>query len=215
MSFYLRLSYNSNNWTKPSGFEGKSVNPGNHENLYGFGFEEWFFNPRRFKSMIGGKKEHHFAYLEPLSEFDPSLQVQEDMVLYTLKWEGKTCTRYIVSRIKKDEWRFIDREEYLELKQINSNEVLEIRKELSSTMPFLKAGLVINRFNQQSEGNDYFGNSSNEHRLWNIEILKELKILMEPVTDELLCPDWHINTFKMFKLYYSKSEGWNHENCRK
>ncbi|MCX6210046.1 MAG: hypothetical protein NTZ59_11280 [Bacteroidetes bacterium] len=211
MAYYARMSYNSNGWQTPSGAQGKSPNAGNHEYDYGFGFEEWLFNKRRYKNKEG--KNCHFAYLEPLSEFDPLYQKNDDLILYTLQWEGNVCTRHIVLRLSKDDWRFIDREEYLELKEINNASILEMRRELAATMPVLSAGLVLNRFNQQKEGNNYNGNPTTENRLWNIEILKEVQPFMELVTEELPCPDWHISTFKMFRLYDSERGNFNHNNC--
>jgi len=213
MALYARMSFNNNGWITPSGKDGKSPNAGNHEHDYGFGFEEWFFNPRRFKSKNEGDKIHHYAYIEPLSDFDPLIQKEDDLVLYTIKWDGNVCSRYIVLRLKKDEWRFIEREEYLSLKEINNVSILEMRIELADTMPILCAGLVIKRFNQQKEGSDFSGNDSNEHRLWNIEILKKVEPLMEKVSQDTPCPDWHINTFRMFRLYDSERGKFNHENC--
>lgn len=205
MALYARMSFNNNGWNTPSGKEGKSPNSGNHEHDFGFGFEEWFFNKRRFKSKNGGKVKHHFAYLEPLSEFDPLFQNEEDLVLYTLKWdEDRSRTnRYIVLRLKKEDWRFIGSEEYLELKKNNNASILAMRRELAATMPVLSAGLVINRFNQQKEGNDYNGNSSEQHRLWNIEILKEIKVApdLQEITKKSSLPDRNILKRNYFKLY--------------
>lgn len=55
---YGRLTWNSNNWCKPSGCKGKSVSSTTFEGLYGFGLEEWLFDKR---SLIDN---HYYGYIE-------------------------------------------------------------------------------------------------------------------------------------------------------
>ena len=83
MALYARMSFNNNGWLTPSGSAGKSPNAGNHEYDYGFGFEEWFFNPRRFKDEHG--KDCHFAYLDPLRRRQRPNE-KNDLILYTLEY---------------------------------------------------------------------------------------------------------------------------------
>jgi len=210
MSFYLRLSYNSNGWQKPSGFEGKSINLGNHENHYGFGFEEWFFSKKRFLNAEG--ELCHFAYLDPLRDFDPVNNTKQDLVLYTIQHTNNGSDRYIVFKLKKDDWKFIDHVEYLNLKDINAQAIKDFKNDLSELMPLLRPNVILNRFEQQQNCLDWNGNHSEEHRLWNIQILKnDIEPIMELIDESTECPDRHIQNLQMFRLY--DSNNFNHQNC--
>lgn len=210
MSFYLRLSYNSKGWQKPSGFEGKSINKGNHENLYGFGFEEWFFSKKRFLNIQG--ELCHFAYLDPLRYFDSINDTKQDLVLYTIQHTNNGSDRYIVLKLKKDEWKFIDYKEYLNLKDINSVEITALKNDLVEIMPVLRSNAILNRFEQQVNCIDWNGNHSEDHRLWNIQILKkDIEPIMELINELTECPDKHIQNLQMFRLY--DSNNFNHQNC--
>lgn len=207
MPLYLRLSYNSNNWTRPSGFEGKSINPGNHENLYGFGFEEWFFSKNRFLNKQG--EFCHFAYLDPLRDFDSVNDTKQDLVLYTIQHTSNGSNRYIVLKLKKDEWRFIDHEEYLSLKDLNIQSIKAFKNDLIEIMPVLRSSVILNRFDQQQNCLDWNGNNSEEHRLWNIQILKnDIEPMMQLIKESTDFPDKHIQKLQMFKLY--DSNNFNH-----
>lgn len=56
-----RICWNDNDWKFPSGANGKSKTEGAYERDYGFGHEEWIFNPSR---VIDG---YHYSYLQPIS----------------------------------------------------------------------------------------------------------------------------------------------------
>ena len=56
-----RICWNTRNWKRPSGSEGKSSSPNTYENEQGFGHEEWLLDDR--KIMPDG---YHYAFLEPL-----------------------------------------------------------------------------------------------------------------------------------------------------
>ena len=98
---YARLSYNSNNWQKPSGPKGKSKSKSTFEAVSGFGFEEWIFD---FDKQIDG---YHYGYIEGFHEnskvkkyFDKPLK------LYTLKQnKSNRTTKYFVASIKK--WEYV------------------------------------------------------------------------------------------------------------
>ena len=219
MALYTRMSYNNNGWVTPSGAAGKSPNAGNHEYDYGFGFEEWFFNVRRFKDEHGN--DCHFAYLDPLRDFNPLIHNDgEELVLYTLqKMPNAPTQRFIVARIPKGHWRFITHERYQVLCGLNVAGINAMRDELlqAYNQPTYRQGLqwvtVEDRFIQQRNCQNEAGILTNTSRLWNLELLQPIKILMQPVTRTLPCPDWHINTFMMFQLYDSVNGDFNHENC--
>lgn len=212
MSYFLRLSYNTNNWELPSGHLFKSIHEGSHEFEFGFGFEEWLLNKRRFKDKNG--ESIHLGYLDPLRHFDQENMEKKDLVLYTLKNEQNQTRRFIVSKIAKSDWEFISSADYTILRVINGSAIQEIRSELLEAMPLLRSNLVMKRFNQQVDGQDYAGLENQEHRLWNISIKENaLKLIMEEVNSDTLCPDWHINNLQMFRLY--NSENFNHEKCLK
>jgi hypothetical protein len=210
MSYYLRLSYNSNSWQIPSGHEYKSQNSGAHEFEYGFGFEEWFFNTRRFKGKNG--ESLHLGYLDPLRHFDADNMEKKDLVLYTLQRVPSGTRRFIISRIVKDQWNYISSEEYQVLKENNSALIQDMKNELLESTPVLRSDIVIKRFDQQVECQNYISQPSAEHRLWNISINDAaINLINEEVNSNSPCPDWHINTLQMFKLY--DSERFDHKNC--
>lgn len=211
MAFYCRLSYNSNGWQIPSGHKGKSTNSNNHEFDYGFGFEEWLFNERRFND--GNGNTWHIGYVDPLRDFDPENQEKQDLVLYTLFNNGNGTNRFIVGKLSKEDWEFIDVNEYKLFVQNNPNHINLMREELREIMPNLRPNLVIHRFNQQLNMLDYQGNNNDEFRLFNIKILKNnLKPELIEVNDQTPCPDWHINQLQMFRLY--NSQNFNHQKCK-
>jgi len=219
MALYARMSFNNNGWITPSGSAGKSPNAGNHEYDYGFGFEEWFFNERRFRDEKGN--DCHFAYLDPLRDFSPLIHnEEEELVLYTLQRIPNVPTqRFIIARLPKGHWRFITHERYIPLRDINAAGINSMRDELSQAynQPTYRQGLqwdtVEDRFENQRDCRNEEGLPTNTSRLWNIELLQPIEQIKQLVTNELECPDWHINTFMMFQLYDSESPNWNHEKC--
>ena len=212
MAFYCRLSYNSNGWQTPSGFNGKSTNPNNHEFDYGFGFEEWLFNGRRFKDDNG--KNWHIGYVDPLRDFDHQNQVKQDLVLYTLLNNGNGTNRYVVCKISKDEWDYIDVNEYNTFVVNNPQHIQIMRQELINTMTILRPNIITNRFNQQLNMQSPLGVGNSEFRLFNIKFLNEdLKPNLVEINNLTPCPDWHINQLQMFRLY--NSQNFNHNNCKK
>lgn len=56
-----RICWNDNQWSRPSGRQGKSRNSESFENNESFGYEEWLFDSR---VMPDG---YHYAFLEPMS----------------------------------------------------------------------------------------------------------------------------------------------------
>jgi hypothetical protein len=117
-----------------------------------------------------------------------------------------------VLKLKKDEWRFIDHEEYLSLNDINAKSIKVLKNDLIEIMPVLRSSVILNRFDQQQNCLDWNGNHSEEHRLWNIQILKkEIEPMMQLINESTEFPDKHIQSLQMFRLY--DSNNFNHKNC--
>lgn len=74
---YARITWNDNEWVKPSGRHGKSKND-SHEKKYGYGHEEWLFNVDR---VIDG---YIYSRLEPIhTEKDKHVGNVYDIYLYS------------------------------------------------------------------------------------------------------------------------------------
>lgn len=87
-----RICWNSNDWKKPSGFEGKSKNRDSYEYQYGFGHEEWIFDTTK---IIDG---YHYAYLQSIANHGDRNAVY-DISLYTIKSERSKKVRYWLGEI--------------------------------------------------------------------------------------------------------------------
>jgi hypothetical protein len=132
--------------------------------------------------------------------------------LYTIKHIQNGSERFIVLKLKKDEWRFIDHFEYNDLLNLNLGAINRMKNDLNEIMPELRANIIINRFEQQRNCIDCQGIPSQNHRLWNIQILNEnVTPIIESVNELSECPDSHILTLQMFQLY--NSNNFNHQNC--
>ncbi|MBL7765134.1 MAG: hypothetical protein JNJ58_03500 [Chitinophagaceae bacterium] len=203
MAYYCRLSFNSNGWFTPSGFQGKSTNRDNHECEFGFGFEEWLFNSRKF---IDTKSEKcHFGYIDSLKDYNENTNIKKDLVLYTIRHVKKGTERFIVARLKKEEWDYINKQDYLNIAGANEPLIAEMKRELIATMPMLRSRIISSRFDQQVNCQDWNGLNSNSHRLFNIQILKTpFCPKMERVTDQTPFPDRHVLKLQRFKLFNSE-----------
>jgi len=73
-----RITWNTNQWVKPSGLSGKSTNA-SHESEHGFGFEEWLFDGDK---VIDGIK---YGFLEPIE-------------MHRSKYEGKIFDLFLYTR---------------------------------------------------------------------------------------------------------------------
>jgi hypothetical protein len=111
-----RLSFNTSEWQKPSGIIGKSRNP-IHEQIYGFGFEEWLFNNSFFTIEDNGEK-WYFGYIEGLHKNYKLGDENSILQLFTI--DARTRSRYIVAEI--NDWKKVDQSESTNL--INQNPML-------------------------------------------------------------------------------------------
>ncbi|TGV03345.1 hypothetical protein [Flavivirga rizhaonensis] len=87
-----RITWNTNQWVKPSGLLGKSINP-SFEKENGFGHEEWIFDGDK---IINGFK---YAFLEPIHKFRSKYEGKIfDISLYSR--DGKSGKNYWVTTLK-------------------------------------------------------------------------------------------------------------------
>jgi hypothetical protein len=203
MSIYCRLSYNHNGWNTPSGPIGKSIDINTHECQFGFGFEEWFFNKRRFLDENGN--DCHLAYLDPFRYYNHRLQANQDLILYSFeRIPNNLVNRFVVCNIPKNGWRFVDHKRYLTLLSINAAIIPNIQAELNAAPlnPIFPINIALNRFQQQTNCQDYNGFPSVIHRLWNIEIFKPVDIITKhTITTKSLFPLNEILTRNRFRIY--------------
>lgn len=203
MNLYCRLSYNNNGWNTPSGPVGKSIDINTHECQFGFGFEEWFFNKRRFIDENG--KECHLAYLDPFRHYNHAIHNNQDLVLYSFeRIQNHPVNRFVVCSIPKNGWRFVDHQRYQTLLAINAATIPNLQAELLAAPlnPNLPMNIALNRFQQQMNCLDFAGLHSPIHRLWNIEILKPIKIFAkQTITKKSPFPINQILTRNRFKIY--------------
>lgn len=62
MEKIARICWNSNNWKRPSGLDGKSVSKDSYERKYGFGHEEWILDDSKVLS-----DGYHYGFLQPMN----------------------------------------------------------------------------------------------------------------------------------------------------
>ena len=89
-----RLSFNTNNWVKPSGLIGKSSSESTFEFKYGFGFEEWLFNEAYCLIEENGER-WNFGYIEGIHRNYQKGDENNSLQLYTIDSISKY--RYIVA----------------------------------------------------------------------------------------------------------------------
>ena len=79
-----RICWNSNNWRRPSGREGKSSDVSSYEHINGFGHEEWLFD---LDKTING---YHYGAIQPIGKHQDTYQGQIfKLLLYTYKADEK------------------------------------------------------------------------------------------------------------------------------
>ena len=61
MEKVARICWNTRDWKRPSGSEGKSRGKGAYENIVGFGHEEWLLDDSK---LIDG---YHYSFLQPIN----------------------------------------------------------------------------------------------------------------------------------------------------
>lgn len=98
----VRVVWNTNGWQSPSGSKGKSPHMGNHEHDYGYGYEEWLFDP---KKQIDG---YQYGFLQPFNQCFSKYtgDIFPDVYLYTI--EAGTGRRYWVAHLRDVEVLTLD-----------------------------------------------------------------------------------------------------------
>lgn len=87
-----RIAYNTNGWVMPSGRYGKSKFKGTHEEVYGYGHEEWLLDLERIY------EGYHYAFLEPIrKQHQAYVNKTFDIFLYTVNSDTKE--RFFVGEI--------------------------------------------------------------------------------------------------------------------
>ena len=76
-----RICWNTNNWHRPSGSEGKSKTKQSYEKKQGFGHEEWLFDERMIL-----KDGYLYGYLQALLEPKCHKGKVYDIHLFTIKF---------------------------------------------------------------------------------------------------------------------------------
>tara|TARA_R100000935_G_scaffold15425_1_gene30757 strand:- start:25804 stop:27636 length:1833 start_codon:yes stop_codon:yes gene_type:complete len=92
----MRLVYNDNNWQSPierywnPKWQGRTDKA--HHDQYGFGFEEWLFNPRY---LING---FQYGYVRGIDTMPENSSFINELYLYTL--DHKTNNKFLVAKLK-------------------------------------------------------------------------------------------------------------------
>ena len=111
MKQYTRITFNTNNWERPSGNVGKSKSPNTFEGSNYFGFEEWLFDQ---STLINGKK---YGFIQGIAASTQKRENPIELILYTIN--SITRQRLHVVSIKK--WNhFIDENDQV-LNQFKQN----------------------------------------------------------------------------------------------
>lgn len=63
MEKIARICWNTHDWKRPSGSEGKSLSDGSYEKKIGFGHEEWILDDSRIYEPNG----YHYGFLQPMN----------------------------------------------------------------------------------------------------------------------------------------------------
>ena len=109
-----RICWNSNNWTQPSGKDGKSKNMRSFENSTGFGFDEWLFD---YSKIIDG---YIYGYI-PAARSNQILPPEKkfDLSFYSIKNEKSKKSRWWIGTIYNIE--LIDKKKSIEIYNIYKN----------------------------------------------------------------------------------------------
>lgn len=142
---YTRITFNTNGWQQPSGRNGKAPYGTTHEAQYGFGYEEWLFNPRNQLIPSDGNV---YGYLEGINK--NFRQEDQDQILELFTINCNIHQRYRVARINS--WQYVDWQESLNLIQNNPALVPQMQQELNVLGN--EALVAINRF-IQNVGNQH------------------------------------------------------------
>jgi hypothetical protein len=103
--YITRLTHNNNNWTKPSCKDGKCISTGNkrlYEQIAGFGWEEWLFNPKNRIEENGEIYQYGFLQCFNKTPLNEEI-IYEKVFLYTRQCfteNPKKGTYHLVAKIE-------------------------------------------------------------------------------------------------------------------
>jgi hypothetical protein len=177
---YTRLTFNSNNWKKPSGKDGKSTNQNSFEGLYHFGFEEWLFDE---STLINGKK---YAFIQGVSSSTIKRKSPKGLILYTINKQTKE--RIHIATLDKWEY-FVDDTKLNIQNQFEANGWLtQMRKEVQ------EVNADVNMFDQIVAG-------KGTEPLFNVCFdFKDLDILMQPKVFPKKHKVYGLNRYQIYEL---------------
>lgn len=138
---YARLSYNTQNWSQPSGPNGKSRNRGVHEFDFGFGFEEWLFSDHLFLRDKEGVK-YHYGYLEGIHKNYKPNDEQDSLTLFTINCS--TSQRFWVGVM--NQWQSVDHNESLFIVNQNPGLINAMRRNVVAVTN--NYPVAVDKFNQ-------------------------------------------------------------------
>lgn len=133
----MRLVYNDNNWQVPierfwnKKWQGRSDKA--HHEQYGFGFEEWLFNPRY---LINGLQ---YGYVRGIDTMPENSSFINELYLYTL--DHKTNKKFLVAKLNDvNIYRYEEDVDELVLDTFESsrNEMLSDLKKVNADTKFLR-----------------------------------------------------------------------------
>lgn len=134
-----RICWNTNDWVKPSGPDGKSKHIDDKgrkafEYKYGYGHEEWLFETRK---LING---YHYGFLESINQYRQKyIGDTYDISLYTINWD--TREKFWIGEIKNANVLDIEQSAdiYKEYKKRGwfNEMVKDIEKEEGNSEPFI------------------------------------------------------------------------------
>ncbi len=177
-----RLSFNTNGWNQPSGTIGKSRRP-IHEQIYGFGFEEWLFN-KSFVDIDDKGVKWHFGYIEGIHK---NYRIgDENCTLQLFTIDASTRNRYIVAEI--NEWKKLSPDDSTNL--INHKPVLI--NQMNNDLNLLANPNAIGKFLQHR-------NNQNGYQLFNIKF-KRFSYCYD-ITNPLEVPNriYNLNRFWLYR----------------
>lgn len=179
---YTRITFNTLDWQQPSGRLGKTRYGASHEAQYGFGYEEWLFNPR---NHLIPADEYVYGYLEGINRNFRQGDQQHILELFTINCQ--IHQRYKVARINI--WQYVDWQESLYLIQNNPGLVPQMQHELNVFRN--EAQAAIGHFNQNA------GNQG-DPQIFNIKFKKKN---VEFFGNQIYSPQHIVNNYNRYQLH--------------
>ena len=166
MKQYTRITFNTNNWEKPSGKVGKSANPKIFEGQFYFGFEEWLFDP---STLINGKK---YGFIQGVAASTQKRENPIELILYTIN--SITKQRLHIATLPK--WEYFEDDTKLNIQnQFEANAWLtKMHKEVQAVNANVNMFDIVVANKGKSKQNEPLFNISFEYK--DLDILKQPKV---------------------------------------